>query len=79
MSTQFSESDKQLLNSMGISTEPTLGEDRLALAKRIAKHRAPCQVTVDPDAARLELIRFALKRLLTAAAEAREPGDEDDE
>jgi hypothetical protein len=33
---------------------------RSELAKRIAKHRAPAQVRVAPDAARLELIRLAL-------------------
>jgi len=78
MSTKFSPSDKKFLKSAGVSAEPAFEETRLELAKRIAKHQAPVQVKVDPDAARFELIRLAMKKLL-AAAEAREPGDEDDE
>ena len=79
MSKTFSPSDKKFLKSAGVSAEPTFEETRLELAKRIAKHQAPGQpVKLNPDAARLELIRLAMKKLL-AAAEAREPGDEDDE
>ncbi len=79
MSTGLTKADRKFLKSAGVSAEPTFEETRLELAKRIAKHQAPGQqVKVDPDAARLELIRLAMKKLL-AAAEAREPGDEDDE
>lgn len=49
--------------------DSTLGADRLALAQRIAKHQAPARVRVAPDAARLELIRLALRRLLAADCE----------
>ena len=70
MSTKFSPSDKKFLKSAGVSAEPTFEETRLELAKRIAKHQAPGQqVKVDPDAARLELIRLALQKLLDASEE----------
>jgi len=78
MSDTFTKHDLDFLAAVGVSAEPTFEETRLELAKRIAKHQAPVQVKVDPDAARLELIRLAMKKLLVAA-EAREPGDEDDE
>jgi hypothetical protein len=64
MSANYSKADLEFLDSVGISTEPTLDETRLALAQRIAKHNAPILVPVDSDAARLELIRLALQRLL---------------
>ena len=73
MSTKFSPSDKKFLKSAGVSAEPTFEETRLALAQRIAKHESPAQVKVDPDAARLELIRLALQKLLDAS----EDGDDD--
>lgn len=46
-----------------------LGAERLALAKRIAKHSAPAQVKVSPDAARLQLVRLSLQKLLNAETE----------
>ena len=71
MSTKFSPSDKKFLKSAGVSAEPAFEETRLELAKRIAKHQAPGQqVKVDPDAARLALIRLALQKLLDASEEA---------
>ena len=71
MSTKFSPSDKKFLKSAGVSAEPTFEETRMELAKRIAKHQAPGQqVTVNPDAARLELIRLALQKLLDASEES---------
>jgi len=71
MSTKFSPSDKKFLKSAGVSAEPAFEETRLELAKRIAKHQAPGQqVKVDPDAARLELIRLALQKLLDASEES---------
>ena len=70
MSTKFSPSDKKFLKSAGVSAEPTFEETRLALAQRIAKHQAPGQpVKLNPDAARLELIRLALQKLLDASEE----------
>ena len=74
MNTKLSKTDRRFLKSDGIAAEPAveethsaLAEDRLALAKRIAKHQAPGQVKIDPDAARLALIRMALTRLLEAS------------
>ena len=69
MSTKFSPSDKKFLKSAGVSAEPAFEETRLELAKRIAKHQAPGQIKVDPDAARLALIRLSLQKLLDASEE----------
>jgi len=69
MSTTFTKADCNFLRAVGISTEPTLDETRLELAHRIAKHTAPMQVPVAPDAARLALVRLALARLLAASEE----------
>jgi hypothetical protein len=66
MTTLFSRSDKKFLRSVGISTEPTFAEERLALAKRIAKHQAPLQVKLEPEAAKRQLIRLAVEKLLMA-------------
>ena len=44
-------------------------DEHMKLAQRIAKHRAPAQVRVDPDAARRELIRLSVEKLLEAQAE----------
>jgi hypothetical protein len=74
MKNNFSESDKRLLKKMGVSAEPTLAEDRMALAKRIAKHEAPVQVVVDPDRARRQLIYLALQKLLAAQEDRDEIG-----
>jgi hypothetical protein len=65
----FTKDDRHFLASVGISVESTLDADRLALAQRIAKHPAPIQVPIPPDAARRALVRFALKRLLDAELE----------
>jgi len=68
VSTTFSKNDKRILKSAGIATEPSaLDADRLALAQRIAKHPAPVQVKVDPDAAKRQLIRLCLEKLLDAS------------
>jgi hypothetical protein len=40
--------------------------ERMELAQRIARHQAPAQVKVDPDEARIELIRLAARKLLAA-------------
>jgi hypothetical protein len=61
----YSKADLEFLDSAGVRTEPTLDETRLTLDRRIARHSAPILVPVDSDAARLELIRLALQRLLT--------------
>ena len=67
--TKFSDSDKKFLRSAGIRADNTsLDADRMALAQRIAKHTAPVQVSVAPDAARFALVRLALE-LLAAAEE----------
>lgn len=51
MSTMFSKSDRDFLASVGIANEDTTFDaDRLALAKHIAKHQAPAQVKVNPQA-----------------------------
>ena len=42
-------------------------DEHMKLAQRIAKHRA--QVRVAPDAARRELIRLSVEKLLKAQAE----------
>jgi hypothetical protein len=67
MSATFSKSDRQFLKSVGIQAEPTLDETRMDLARRIAKHKAPVRVPVATDTARLALVRFAAKKLLTAS------------
>lgn len=66
MTQTLTNADKALLKSMGIDSEPRFEDERLALAQRIAKHTAPCQVKLSPEAARLELIRLAAKKLLAA-------------
>ena len=43
-----------------------LDAERLALAKRIAKHQAPAQVKVSPAAAQRQLIKLSLQKLLDA-------------
>jgi hypothetical protein len=69
MSTTFTKDDLDFLKSVGISTEPTHNDTISALAQRIAKHRAPGQpVKVDPEEAKRQLIRLALRRLLEAEA-----------
>ncbi len=87
MSQSFTKEDRKFLRAAGITTEPPADsaidskrstawdEERLALAKRIAKHQAPVQVKVDPNEARLQLIKLALQKLLDAA-EARDTGGE---
>jgi hypothetical protein len=62
MTAKFSKSDRPFLRSVGIRTEPTLDEDRLELAKRIAKHSAPIQLKVDPQEAKRQLIRLFVKK-----------------
>lgn len=44
-------------------------EEYLALARRIARHAAPAQVRIDPERARLKLIRLAARKLLAAKTE----------
>jgi hypothetical protein len=68
MSTKITAEDREILRSMGISDveAATIDADRMALARRIAKHPAPVQVKVDPNRARLELVRLALRKLLDA-------------
>jgi hypothetical protein len=69
MSTVFTKKDREFLKAVGVCAEPTFDEARLELAQRIAKHAAPIQVLVPPDAARHALVRLLLKRLLEADTE----------
>lgn len=64
MRRKLTESDRGFLKSLAISAEPTFEESRLELAQRIAKHQAPGEpiVQIDPNEARLALIRIALEQ-----------------
>ena len=42
----------------------TFDEQRMELAKRIAKHQAPAQVKIDPKAVQRELLCRLLEKLL---------------
>ena len=65
MANQFTKGDREFLKQVKVAdAEPP--DYRLALAQRIAKHQAPVQVVVDPDRARLALIRLAVEKLLDA-------------
>ena len=48
----------------------TFDEQRMELAKRIARHQAPVQVELDPEAARRQLVRLAAEKLLDATTES---------
>ena len=67
MNKKFSKSDRKFLGSVGISAEPSFDEARLALAERIAKHQAPGQVKLNPQAAKCQLIRLSLQKLLDSS------------
>ena len=70
MTIKFRKSDRNFLKSIGVSAgDATLEEDRLALAQRISKHEAPAQVKVNPQAAKRQLIRLNLEKLLDASEE----------
>jgi hypothetical protein len=69
VTTAFTKQDRQFLKTVGVAAEPTFDESRLELAQRIAKHAAPMQAAVPPDAARRALVRLALERLLNAENE----------
>jgi hypothetical protein len=61
----FTAADIKLLRSMGIDPEAQDADKFLVLARQIAKHRAPGQqVKLNPNAARLQLIKLALQKLL---------------
>jgi len=65
----FSKTDREFLKAVVIRVHPpTFDEESLALAQRIAKHQAliQVQVPIEPDAARLALVRLALQRILEA-------------
>jgi hypothetical protein len=70
------------LKRLGIRSEPSpdlsagadqksqdLYADRQALAQRIAKHEAPARVKLDSDAAKRELIKLSLQKLLNVEHE----------
>jgi hypothetical protein len=61
----FTAADRQLLRSMGINPGAQDADKFLVLARQIAKHRAPGQqVKVNPQAAKLQLVKLALQKLL---------------
>ncbi len=55
------------LTASKIDTESD--EERLELAKRIAKHQAPAQVRLSPASAKRQLIRLSLGKLLNASSD----------
>lgn len=65
---KLSKSDKKFLRDVGITPEPLtpFAEERLALAKRIAKHVATT-AQGNPEVARRELIRLAAEDISEAA------------
>jgi hypothetical protein len=67
--TIFTEADREFLKSVGISSQPTLEDERLALAQRIAKQSAAAELNANTDAGRLALVRLALTQLLAALDE----------
>jgi len=69
VSTPLTNADLDFLRLIGISAESTFDDKRLAVAQRIARHQAPAQAKVSPQAARLELVRLTLRLL----SEDREP------
>jgi hypothetical protein len=66
----FTAADKKLLRSMGIDPGASDASTFLTLAKRIAKHPAPGQVKVSPQAAKKQLVKLALQQLLDAEKES---------
>jgi hypothetical protein len=67
----FTAADKKLLRSMGIDPGAPDAEKFLVLARQIAKHRAPGQqAKVNPQAAKLQLVKLALRKLLAAEKES---------
>jgi hypothetical protein len=66
---RLTKGDKRFLRAVGIAPEPltSFAEEHLALAQRIAKHEALVQVKVSPEAARLQLLRLAARKILEAA------------
>jgi hypothetical protein len=68
---KFTADDKKLLRSMGIDPEAPDADKFLVLARRIAKHPAPGQQwKVNPQAAKLQLVKLALRKLLHAEKES---------
>jgi len=67
---KFTAADIKLLREMGIDPGAPDAEKFLMLARQIAKHRAPGQqVKLDPQAAKLQLVKLALEKLLDAKKE----------
>jgi hypothetical protein len=67
---KFTADDKKLLRSMGIDPEELDADTFLVLARRIAKHKPPAQVKLDTQAAKLQLVKLALQKLLNAEKES---------
>jgi hypothetical protein len=69
MTDNLTKKDREFLRAVGITVEdatPTFFEQRLALAKRIAKHVAPT-AQANPEVARSELMRLAAREIRKAA------------
>jgi hypothetical protein len=60
----FTNADKKFLKQVGVADDEP--DYRLVLAKEIAKFDAPIRVVVEPDAAKRQLIKMALLKLLNA-------------
>ena len=61
----FSAEDLEFLHAVGIDPGSPDAEKFLALARQISKHRAPGQqVKLDPQAAKSQLIKLAMRMLL---------------
>jgi hypothetical protein len=62
---KLSKTDRKFLHDVGITPESVEEDFRVALAKRIAKHQAPAQVKLSPEATRLQLIELAVEKVLS--------------
>jgi hypothetical protein len=60
----YTNADKEFLKQVAVASDEP--DYRLALAKEIAKFDAPIRVAVEPDAAKRQLIKMALLKLLNA-------------
>ena len=67
---KFTAADIKLMREMGIDPGAADAEKFLMLARQIAKHPAPVQVKVNPQAAKLQLVKLALRQLLDAKKES---------
>ena len=66
----FTAADKKLLRSMGIDPGSPDADKFLVLARRIAKHKSPAQVKLSSQAAKRQLVKLSLQKLLDAKKES---------